>query len=152
MCRRTDPCCGSRRVGSFALTDERGQPSPTPRCTATSPRQLPVHALRHDLPGDHDEDGALQEKTFDAGARIKLASLSVDPGYDTPGASPSTRSGYHATGALAVRHGPVDDMRRLVEGPLMESMANEGVTVGRARFLAPGYFSDRRQRRTSRHL
>jgi protein SCO1/2 len=84
----------------------------------------------------------LQEKTFDARAKIKLASFSVDPGYDTPAKLAEYAQRYHADPARwRFVTGPVDAMRRLIEGPFMNSMANEGVTPSGAPAIShSGYF------------
>jgi protein SCO1/2 len=84
----------------------------------------------------------LQDKTFDASAAIKLASFSVDPAYDTPVRLAAYAQRYHADPARwRFVTGPPDDMRRLVEGPFMSSMASEGVTPSGAPAIShSGYF------------
>src|SRR5690348_624445 len=84
-CRPADPRLDDLgAVGSFALTDERNQPFTDAalrghvtivsflftRCDSI----CPVTTMKMER---------LQEKTFDAGGVIKLASFSVDPAYDT---------------------------------------------------------------------
>ena len=71
----------------------------------------------------------LQDKTFDAGAQIKLASFSLDPAYDTPDRLAENAQRYHADPARwRFVTGPIEPMRRLIEGPFMDSMRNEGVS------------------------
>jgi protein SCO1 len=84
----------------------------------------------------------LQDKTVDAAAGIKLVSFSVDPAYDTPARLAEYALRYRAD---PVRWrfvtGPVEEMRRLVEGPFMNSMASEGVTPSGAPAIShSGYF------------
>src|SRR4051812_454258 len=84
MCRRADPQLDDLGpVGTFTLTDERGEPF--------SDAALRGHVTlvsflftRCDTicPVTTMKMARLQEKTFDAAARIKLASFSVDPAYD----------------------------------------------------------------------
>ena len=130
-------------VGAFALTDERGEPF--------SDAALRGHATivsflftRCDTicPVTTMKMARLQDKTFDAGAKIKLASFSVDPAYDTPARLAEYAQRYHADPARwRFVTGPVEDMRRLVEGPFMESMANVGVTASGAPDISHrGYF------------
>lgn len=144
MCRRTDPVLDDLgAVGRFALTDERGEPF--------SDAALRGHVTivsflftRCDTicPVTTMKMARLQEGTFDAGARIKLASFSVDPAYDTPARLAAYAQRYHADPTRwRFVTGPVDDMRRLVEGPFMNSMASEGVTPSGAPAIShSGYF------------
>ena len=144
MCRPPDPKLedlGS--VGAFSLIDERGEPF--------SDAALRGHVTlvsflftRCDTicPVTTMKMARLQERTFDAGARIKLVSLSVDPAYDTPARLAEYAQRYHADPARwRFVTGPVEDMRRLVEGPFMNSMASEGVTPSGAPAIShSGYF------------
>jgi protein SCO1/2 len=144
MCRRTDPVLDDLgAVGSFTLTDERGEPF--------SDAALRGHVTivsflftRCDTicPVTTMKMARLQEGTFDAGARIKLASFSVDPAYDTPARLAVYAQRYHADPTRwRFVTGPVDDVRRLVEGPFMNSMASEGVTPSGAPAIShSGYF------------
>ena len=144
MCRRTAPeLLDLGEVGAFALTDERGQPF--------SDAALHGHVTivsflftRCDTicPVTTMKMARLQEKTFDAGARIKLASFSVDPAYDTPDRLAEYARRYQADPARwRFVTGPVEAMRRLVEGPFMNSMAQEGVTAsGAPQISHSGYF------------
>ena len=144
MCRPADPALDDLgAVGSFALTDERNQPFTDAalrghitlvsfvftRCDTI----CPVTTMKMER---------LQDKTFDAGAMIKLASFSVDPAHDNPARLTEYAQRYHADPARwRFVTGPPDDMRRLVEGPLMNSMANEGVTASGAPAIShSGYF------------
>jgi len=144
MCRSADPRLDDLGpVGPFALTDERGEPF--------SEAALHGHATivsflftRCDTicPVTTMKMARLQDKTFDAGAKIKLVSFSVDPAYDTPARLAEYAQRYHADPARwRFVTGPVEDMRRLVEGPLMNSMAREGVTPSGAPAIShSGYF------------
>jgi protein SCO1/2 len=144
MCRRADPeLLDLGEVGTFALTDERSEPFSEAalhghvtivsflftRCDTI----CPVTTMKMER---------LQDKTFDAGARIKLASFSVDPAYDTPARLADYAQRYHADPARwRFVTGPAEPMRRLVEGPFMNSMANEGVTPSGAPAIShSGYF------------
>jgi protein SCO1/2 len=144
MCRPADPVLDDLgAVGSFALVDERNQPFTDAalrghvtlvsflftRCDSI----CPVTTMKMER---------LQERTFDARAQIKLVSFSVDPAYDTP-ARLAEYAQRHRADAARWRFvtGPPEDMRRLVEGPMMNSMANEGVTASGAPSIShSGYF------------
>jgi protein SCO1/2 len=144
MCRRADPALADLgAVGSFALTDERGQPF-TDAALRGHVTIVSFLFTRCDTicPVTTMKMARLQDKTFDAAARIKLASFSVDPAYDTPARLAEYAQRYHADAARwRFVTGPPDDVRRLVEGPLMESMANEGVTAsGAPQISHRGYF------------
>jgi protein SCO1 len=144
MCRPPDPVLEDLgAVGSFTLVDERNQPFTDAalrghitvvsflftRCDSI----CPVTTMKMER---------LQERTFDARAQIKLASFSVDPAHDTPARLAEYAQRYHADPARwRFVTGPPDDMRRLVEGPMMNSMANEGVTASGAPSIShSGYF------------
>lgn len=144
MCRPAEPQLDDLgAVGSFALVDERGAPF--------SDAALHGHVTlvsflftRCDTicPVTTMKMARLQERTFDVAAKIKLASFSVDPEYDTPARLADYAQRYHADPARwRFVTGPVDAMRRLVEGPLMNSMAREGVTASGAPAIShSGYF------------
>lgn len=130
-CHRADPQLEDLgAVGSFTLTDERGEPF--------SGAALRGHVTivsfvftRCDTicPVTTMKMARLQDRTFDAAAGIKLASFSVDPAYDTPARLAEYARRHHADPARwRFVTGPASDMRRLVEGPLMNSMASEGTT------------------------
>jgi protein SCO1/2 len=144
MCRRADPeLRDDGDVGTFALTDERGAPFTEAafrghvtivsfvftRCETI----CPVTTMKM---------ARLQDKTFDARARIKLVSFSVDPAYDTPARLAEYAQRYRADPERwRFVTGPVDAMRRVVEGPFMNSMASEGTTPSGAPAIAhSGYF------------
>lgn len=144
MCRPADPALADLgAVGAFSLVDERGEPFTEAalhghvtfasflftRCDTI----CPVTTMKMER---------LQEKTFDAGAKIKLVSFSVDPAYDTPARLTAYAQRYHADPTRwRFVTGPVDAMRRLVEGPMMNSMVNEGVTPSGAPAIShSGYF------------
>jgi len=144
MCRPADPALDDLgAVGNFALTDERNQPF-TDAALRGHVTLVSFLFTRCDTicPVTTMKMERLQEKTFDAGAKIKLASFSVDPAYDTPARLAEYAQRYHADPTRwRFVTGPPDDMRRLVEGPLMNSMANEGVTASGAPAIShSGYF------------
>jgi protein SCO1/2 len=144
MCRPADPALDDLgAVGNFALTDERNQPF-TDAALRGHVTLVSFLFTRCDTicPVTTMKMERLQEKTFDAGSMIKLASFSVDPTYDTPARLAEYAQRYHADPARwRFVTGPPDDMRRLVEGPLMNSMANEGVTASGAPAIShSGYF------------
>jgi protein SCO1/2 len=130
-------------VGAFALTDERGEPV-TDAALRGHATLVSFLFTRCDTicPVTTMKMARLQDQTFDAGAKIKLASFSVDPAYDTPARLAGYAQRYHADPARwRFVTGPVEDMRRLVEGPLMNSMAREGVTPSGAPAIShSGYF------------
>jgi protein SCO1/2 len=144
MCRRADPRLpDDGPVGVFTFTDERGQPFSDAalrghitivsflftRCDAI----CPVTTMKM---------ARLQDKTFDVGAKIKLASFSVDPAYDTPARLAAYAQRYRADPARwRFVTGPVDDMHRLIEGPFMNSMAGDGVSkAGAPQIAHNGHF------------
>ena len=144
VCRRADPQLGDLgEVGAFTLTDERSQPF--------SEAALRGHVTivsflftRCDTicPVTTMKMARLQDKTFDVGAAVKLASFSVDPAYDTPARLAAYAQRYQADPARwRFVTGPVEPMRRLVEGPFMNSMMNEGLTPSGAPAIShSGYF------------
>jgi protein SCO1 len=144
MCRRPDPELPDLgAVGSFALTDERGQPF-TDAALRGHVTIVDFVFTRCDTicPVITMKMARLQDKTVDAAAVIKLASFSVDPAYDTPERLAEYAQRYRADPARwRFVTGPPDDMRRLVEGPFMNSMANEGITPSGAPAIShSGYF------------
>ena len=144
MCRRADPTLlDLGEVGAFALTDERGEPF-TEAALHSHVTIVSFVFTRCDTicPVTTMKMARLQDKTFDAGAQIKLASFSVDPAYDTPARLAEYAQRYHADPARwRFVTGPVEAMRRLVEGPFMNSMAQEGVTPsGAPQISHSGYF------------
>jgi protein SCO1 len=144
VCRRADPTLPDLgAVGTFALTDERGEPF---NDAALHGHVTIVSFLftRCDTicPVTTMKMARLQDKTFDARAKIKLASFSVDPAYDTPARLAEYARRYQADPERwRFVTGPVEAMRRLVEGPFMSSMASEGVTASGAPAIShSGYF------------
>jgi protein SCO1 len=114
-------------VGTFSLTDDRGAQLTDAalrghvtivsflftRCDTI----CPVTTMKMQL---------VQEKTFDVGDRVKLASFSVDPGYDTPERLAAYSVKYRADAARwRFITGPADAMRKVVEGVFMTSMMKE---------------------------
>lgn len=72
----------------------------------------------------------LQEKTAMAGDAIKLLSFSVDPTYDTPVRLAAYASRFAADPARwRFVTGPIETIRALVQGPMMQSMEQTGVTA-----------------------
>lgn len=144
MCRPSTPALDDLgAVGSFALTDERGQPFGE----AALRGQVTLVSFiftRCDTicPVTTMKMAKLQEKTFDVRSRIKLASFSVDPAYDTPPRLTEYAQRYQADPARwRFVTGPVDAVRALIEGPFMNSMASEGVTPSGAPAIShSGYF------------
>ena len=130
-------------VPAFQLTDERGQAF-TQEALQGNVTVVSFIFTRCDsiCPVTTMKMQRLQDKTFDAGAQIKLASFSVDPAYDTPSRLAEYAQRYHADPARwRFVTGPVEPMRRLVEGPFMNSMAQEGVTPSGAPAIShSGYF------------
>lgn len=144
MCRRVDPKLDDLgAVGPFALTDDRGQPF-TEDALRGHVTFVSFLFTRCDTicPVTTMKMARLQEKTFDLGAKIKLASFTVDPGYDTPERLTEYAKRYQADPARwRFVTGPVPAMQTLVEGPFMNSMANEGVTPSGAPAIShSGYF------------
>lgn len=144
FCRQQDPVLDDLgAVGSFALTDERGQPF-TQDALLGNITLVSFLFTRCDTicPVTTMKMQRLQEKTFDARANIKLASFSVDPAYDTPARLTEYAQRYQADPARwRFVTGPVEAMRTLVEGPFMNSMVQEGVTrSGAPQISHSGYF------------
>ncbi len=72
----------------------------------------------------------LQEKTAMAGDAIKLLSFSVDPSYDTPARLAAYASRFTADPARwRFVTGPIETIRALVQGPMMQSMEQTGITA-----------------------
>lgn len=144
VCRTPEPeLADLGEVGAFALTDERGQPF-TEAALRDQVTIVSFVFTRCDTicPVTTMKMARLQDKTFDARAHIKLASFSVDPEYDTPARLAAYAQRYQADPARwRFVTGPADAVRRLVEGPLMNSMAREGTTPSGAPAIAhSGYF------------
>ena len=131
-------------VTPFALTDERGlvfteegfRGHPTivnfvfTRCDTI----CPVTSARMEQ---------LQHKLSDRKAEsIKLVSISVDPGYDTPPRLAVYAERFHARPEKwRFLTGDTEKVRSLVEGPFMNSMMAEGLTPsGAPQISHNGYF------------
>jgi protein SCO1/2 len=85
----------------------------------------------------------MQEKLSDRRAEsIKLVSISVDPLHDTPPVLAAYAQKFQAhPDKWRFLTGPVDSVKRLVEGPFMGLMKLEGVTVSGAPAIShSGYF------------
>lgn len=144
MCRRDDPKLEDLGdIGAFSLIDERGEAF-TDAALRGQITLVNFIFTRCDTicPVTSMKMAKLQEKTFDVRAKIKLASFSVDPAYDTPAKLTEFAQRYQADPARwRFVTGPVEDVRKLVEGPFMNSMTNEGVTPSGAPQIAhSGFF------------
>ncbi|HET7501363.1 MAG TPA: SCO family protein [Kofleriaceae bacterium] len=144
MCRGADPRLADLgEVGAFQLTDERGEPF-TDAALQGHVTLVSFLFTRCDTicPVTTMKMARLQDKTFDVRDRVKLASFSVDPAYDTPARLSAYAQRFQADPARwRFVTGPVDSMRRLVEGPFMNSMALEGTTPSGAPAIShSGYF------------
>jgi protein SCO1/2 len=130
-------------IPPFALTDERGQPF-TEAALRGHPTIVSFIFTRCDTicPVTSMTMGKIQDKTFDAGERIKLLSISVDPTYDTPPRLAAYATRYHADPARwRFITGPADAIHSLVEGPFMTSMQREADRPGGVPNIAHGgYF------------
>ena len=128
MCRRPDPVLDVLGdAGTFSLLDERGEPF-TQAAFAGNVTIVSFIFTRCDTicPVTTMKMAVLQDKTFDARAHIKLASFSVDPAYDTPARLTEYAQRYKADPARwRFVTGPVEPMRKLVEGAFMNSMIRE---------------------------
>ncbi|HEX4421871.1 MAG TPA: SCO family protein [Kofleriaceae bacterium] len=144
LCRHADPVLDDLgAVGSFALTDERGEPF-TDAALHDNVTLVSFLFTRCDTicPVTTMKMARLQDKTFDARAHIKLASFSVDPAYDTPPRLAEYAQRYKADPERwRFVTGPAGAMQKLVEGPFMNSMAREGVSPsGAPQISHSGYF------------
>lgn len=148
VCKQDDPVLDDLgAVGAFQLLDERGQPF-TDAALQGHVTLVSFLFTRCDTicPVTTMKMQRLQDKTFDVGAKIKLVSFSVDPAYDTPERLALYAQRYHADPTrwrfvTTSPGGPTDKMHDLIEGPLMNSMANEGKTPSGAPAIAhSGHF------------
>lgn len=131
-------------VSAFSLTDERGlaftedglRGHPTivnfvfTRCDTI----CPVISLKMEK---------LQERLSDRRAEsIKLVSISVDPGYDTPARLAVYAERFHArSDKWRFLTGDPKKVGELVEGPFMNSMMRDGLTPSGAPSISHnGYF------------
>ena len=112
---------------AFSLVDERGQPF-TEEALRHHPTIVSFIFTRCDTvcPITSMKMEKIQEKTFDAGQRIKLLSISVDPTYDTPARLTAFAQKYKADPERwRFVTGPPDIIQQLVEGPFLTSMQTE---------------------------
>ena len=130
-------------IPSFTLVDERGQPF-TEAALRGHPTIVSFLFTRCDTicPITTMKMQRIQDKTFDAGARIKLLSFSVDPVYDTPPRLAEYAKRYQADPARwRFVTGPFETVNALVEGPFMTSMLHEADRPGGIPNIAHGgYF------------
>jgi len=111
-------------IPAFSLVDERGQPF-TEEALRHHPTIVNFIFTRCDTicPITSMKMEKIQEKTFDAGQRIKLLSISVDPTYDTPARLTAFAQKYKADPERwRFVTGPADAIKDLVEGPFLTSM------------------------------
>jgi cytochrome oxidase Cu insertion factor (SCO1/SenC/PrrC family) len=128
MCRNDPPELKDYgMLPDFVLTDERGETF-TQEALRGHPTVLDFVFTRCDqiCPTMTARMRGVQDKTFDAGKRLKFVSISVDPGYDTP---PRLAAYAQENKADPERWrfltGSNAQIRTLVEGPLMNSMKRE---------------------------
>jgi protein SCO1/2 len=141
LCRPPDPVLPDLgEVTPFAFTDETGAPF-----TAASMRGhvtiVSFLFTRCDsiCPATTLKMQHIQDKTFDQAGKIQLLSFSVDPTYDTPPVLAAYARHYQADDARwRFVTGPLEEMRTLVEGPLMTSMLKTGMTPKGAPDIAHG--------------
>ena len=130
-------------IPPFQLTDERGQPFTEDALRGHSTIVSFIFTRCDTIcPVTSMKMQKIQDKTFDAGAHIKLMSISVDPTYDTPARLAEYAKRY---GADPERWrfvtGPADKIHDLVEGPFMTSMLREADRPGGVPNIAHGgYF------------
>jgi protein SCO1/2 len=111
-------------IPAFALTDERGEPF-TQEALRGHPTVIGFVFTRCDTicPVITQRMRGVQDKTFDLGPRLKLLSISVDPGYDTPERLAAyARENKADDTRWRFLTGPSSQVRALVEGPMMNSM------------------------------
>jgi protein SCO1/2 len=128
MCRPAEPVLDDLgSIGSFSLTDERGEAFTEAAFTGHVTFVNFIFTRCDTIcPITTMKMAVLQDKTFDARARIKLVSFSVDPVYDTPPRLAEFAERYKADPTRwRFVTGPAEPMRKLVEGPFMNSMTRE---------------------------
>ncbi|HET9987365.1 MAG TPA: SCO family protein [Kofleriaceae bacterium] len=114
-------------IPAFSLIDERGQPF-TEEALRHHPTIVSFIFTRCDTvcPITSMKMEKIQDKTFDAGQKIKLLSLSVDPKFDNPERLTAFAAKYHADPERwRFVTGPADAVQALVEGPFLTSMQTE---------------------------
>lgn len=145
MCRPEPPKLADLgTVPPFALVDAEGQPF-TDEALRGHPTIVDFVFTRCDTicPILSMKMQRIEEKTRDKrGEAIKLLSFTVDPAHDTPARLAAFAAKYRAN-PLRWKFvtGPVEQVRALVEGPFMNSMAVEGTaTSGAPNIAHGGYF------------
>jgi protein SCO1/2 len=130
-------------IPAFSLIDERGHPF-TEEALRHHPTIVSFIFTRCDTvcPVTSMKMEKIQEKTFDAGQKIKLLSISVDPKYDTPERLTAFAAKYHADPQRwRFVTGPADAVQALVEGPFLSSMQTEAARPdGIPNIAHAGYF------------
>lgn len=114
-------------IPPFSLIDERGQPF-TEEALRHHPTIVSFIFTRCDTvcPVTSMKMSNIQDKTFDAGQKIKLLSISVDPTYDTPARLTAFAAKYHADPTRwRFVTGDAAAVQALVEGPFLTSMQTE---------------------------
>ena len=114
-------------IPPFSLIDERGQPF-TEAALRHHPTIVSFIFTRCDTvcPITSMKMEKIQDKTFDAGQKIKLLSISVDPNYDNPERLTAFAAKYHANPERwRFVTGAADAVQALVEGPFLTSMQTE---------------------------
>lgn len=114
-------------IPAFSLTDERGQPF-TEDALRGHPTIVSFVFTRCDTvcPITTSHMRRVQDKTFDPSASIKLLSISVDPGYDTPERLAAYAQRFHADSSRwRFVTGPAVEIQSLVEGAFMTSMQRQ---------------------------
>jgi protein SCO1/2 len=73
----------------------------------------------------------VQERTVDLGDRVRLASFSVDPEYDTPAVLAAYARNFHADPRRwRFVTGPLGTIKAVIEGAFMTGMDRKGTTPG----------------------
>ncbi|HEY4239769.1 MAG TPA: SCO family protein [Kofleriaceae bacterium] len=117
-------------VTPFHFTDERGQPI-TQEMFLGHVTIVSFIFTRCDLacPVTSMKMERLQEKTFDVGKAVKLASFTVDPAFDTPPILAAYAQRYHADPTRwRFLTGPAPELHQLVEGSFMSTMDPNGLS------------------------
>jgi protein SCO1 len=131
-------------VPAFALTDDEGHPF-TEEALRGHPTVINFVFTRCDTicPVIAMKTQRLQERTADRkGVGIKYLSISVDPAYDTPARLTEFGTRYKQDPTRwRLLTGPVDTIRALVTGPLMNVMDPGGtMPSGAPQVVHSGYF------------
>jgi protein SCO1/2 len=133
-------------IPAFELVDERGEPF-TEAALRGHPTIVSFLFTRCDTtcPITTAKMHMLQDATFDIGDKVKLLSLTIDPGYDTPERLTAYAAKFQADpDRWRFVTAPRDDLAReraLIEGPFMTGYAEKGVTPsGAPDIVHQGYF------------